>query len=121
MALLTLGYTSLDRFYCFINSYTTLRDAREDMTAHGTYRESELDSHIREAIIDQPPSVKLVAKALELEGSLTQSELKVETLLARRTIRFALTRLNEQNVLDTTPSLVDARQKNYKLNPPDSS
>lgn len=88
------------------------------MSTGGTSRLGDSDARIREAIRDQPPSVKLVAIALDLEGPLTQSDLREETLLVRRTIRFALTRLREQDVLQTKTSLVDARQKRYQLKPP---
>lgn len=75
-------------------------------------------ARIRDAIHDQPPSAKLVAKSLELDEPLTQGELMEETLLARRTVRFALTRLEEQDVLHTQRSIVDGRKKQYKLKPP---
>jgi DNA-binding MarR family transcriptional regulator len=64
---------------------------------------------------DLPPSAKLVAKTLEYEGKLTQSELAGETLLPRRTVRHALKRLEENGFVDSRTSFVDARQRVYSL------
>lgn len=65
-----------------------------------------------------PPSCKLVYKALEYEGPLTQPELADETALPKRTVRYALDRLQEADELHSEPVLDDARQKRYSL--PDS-
>ena len=64
---------------------------------------------------DLPPSAKLVAKTLEYEGELTQSGLASETLLPARTVRHALKRLEEHDVVDSRISFVDARQRVYSL------
>ncbi len=69
----------------------------------------------REALEDLPPSAKLVAKALEYRGSLTQSELAEETLLPSRTVRYALTRLDEAGVVESRFSFTDARKRIYSL------
>ncbi|GGN18308.1 MarR family transcriptional regulator [Halarchaeum nitratireducens] len=68
-----------------------------------------------EQLRDLPPSAKLVAKVLEYEESLTQSELAEETLLPPRTVRYALTRLDEAGVVDSRFSFVDARKRLYTL------
>jgi len=41
------------------------------------------------AVRDLPPSAKLVAKVLDYNDTLTQSELAEETLLPPRTVRYA--------------------------------
>jgi DNA-binding MarR family transcriptional regulator len=64
---------------------------------------------------DLPPSAKLVAKVLEYNDTLTQSQLAEETLLPPRTVRYALTRLEEQEVVDSRFSFSDARKRLYTL------
>jgi DNA-binding MarR family transcriptional regulator len=66
-------------------------------------------------IADLPPSAKLVAKVLEYNDALTQSELADETLLPKRTVRYALTRLEEVDVVDARFSFSDARKRVYTL------
>ena len=68
-----------------------------------------------EAVRDLPPSAKLVAKVLEYNGSLTQSQLAEETLLPPRTVRYALTRLEEIDVVGSRFSFSDARKRIYTL------
>ena len=68
-----------------------------------------------EAVADLPPSAKLVAKVLEYDGPLTQSQLAEETLLPARTVRYALTRLEEIDVVDSRFSFNDARKRVYTL------
>ncbi|WP_336037091.1 MarR family transcriptional regulator [Halobacterium yunchengense] len=74
-----------------------------------------LDGDTVEALEDLPPSAKLVAKVLEYNDSLTQSELAEETLLPARTVRYALTRLEEQGVVQSRFSFSDARKRIYTL------
>ncbi|MEF8781442.1 MAG: helix-turn-helix domain-containing protein [Haloferacaceae archaeon] len=64
---------------------------------------------------DLPPSAKLVAKVLDYHGTLTQSELAEETLLPPRTVRYALSRLEEEGVVDSRFSFSDARKRLYSL------
>lgn len=64
---------------------------------------------------DLPPSAKLVAKALEYEGELTQAEIVEWTLLAPRTVRYAVSELEEAGVIASRISFVDARQRIYSL------
>lgn len=68
-----------------------------------------------EVIRDLPPSAKLVAKALEYNERLTQSQLAEETLLPPRTVRYALSRLEDQNAVDSRFSFTDARKRVYTL------
>lgn len=67
-------------------------------------------------IDDVPPSAKLVYKVLEYEGELTQQELANESRLPVRTVRYALTRLENAGVIDERASLEDARKSVYSLN-----
>jgi len=68
-----------------------------------------------EAVEDLPPSAKLVAKSLEYNDSLTQSQLAEETLLPARTVRYALSRLEDVGVVDSRFSFSDARKRVYTL------
>lgn len=65
---------------------------------------------------DLPPSAKLVAKTIEYEGALTQSQLAESTLLPARTVRYALTQLEERHLVTSRISFIDARQRIYSLN-----
>lgn len=62
-----------------------------------------------------PPSAKLVLKILEYEGELTQQQLAAETLLSQRTVRDALNRLEDQGVVTSRISFMDARKRIYGL------
>ncbi|OVE82895.1 MarR family transcriptional regulator [Natronolimnobius baerhuensis] len=52
-------------------------------------------------IHDLPPSAKLVAKVLEYSGTMAQKQIADETLLPARTVRYALNRLDEKDVVDS--------------------
>jgi DNA-binding MarR family transcriptional regulator len=64
---------------------------------------------------DLPPSAKLVAKTLEYEGTMTQRDLAEESMLPARTVRYALSRLEEAGVVDSRFSFADARKRLYAL------
>ncbi len=68
-----------------------------------------------DAVRDLPPSAKLVAKVLEYNESLTQSQLADETLLPPRTVRYALSRLEDVDVVESRFSFADARKRIYTL------
>ena len=68
-----------------------------------------------EAVEDLPPSAKLVAKVLEYEDTLTQSQLAEETLLPPRTVRYALSRLEDAGAVESRFSFSDARKRLYTL------
>jgi transcription initiation factor IIE alpha subunit len=51
-------------------------------------------------------------------GQLTQKDLIRETSLPSRTVRYALSRLKEENVLVERHYFTDARQSLYGLNRP---
>ncbi|ESP88396.1 MarR family transcriptional regulator [Candidatus Halobonum tyrrellensis] len=68
-----------------------------------------------ESVRDLPPSAKLVAKVLEYEDTLTQSQLTEETLLPPRTVRYALSRLEDAGAVESRFSFSDARKRLYTL------
>ncbi|MFP4626592.1 MAG: winged helix-turn-helix domain-containing protein [Natronomonas sp.] len=76
---------------------------------------SEVDSTGWAAVSDLPPSAKLVAKVLEYNERLTQSQLAEETMLPPRTVRYALTRLEEIDAVNSRFSFTDARKRVYTL------
>lgn len=68
-----------------------------------------------DAVNDLPPSAKLVAKVLEHNDTLTQSQIAEESLLPPRTVRYALNRLEEADAIDARFSFTDARKRLYAL------
>jgi len=73
----------------------------------------------RSTLVDLPPSAKLVAKALDSEAGLSQGQIAEETLLPDRTVRYALNRLADENVVETSHDLSDARRQLYSLRAPE--
>jgi DNA-binding MarR family transcriptional regulator len=71
----------------------------------------EFEDRLREL----PPSAKLVAKVLEIDAPLSQSQLAEESLLPDRTVRYALNRLEEENLVISRYSFHDARKQVYSL------
>ncbi|MFB6280612.1 MAG: winged helix-turn-helix domain-containing protein [Haloferacaceae archaeon] len=67
------------------------------------------------AVRDLPPSAKLVAKVLDHDDRLTQGELAEETRLPPRTVRYALSRLEEAGAVESRFSFADARKRVYEL------
>ncbi|VVB68912.1 Uncharacterised protein [uncultured archaeon] len=64
-----------------------------------------------------PPSAKLVIKVLESGDLLTQKDIINMTYLPARTVRYALSRLREENLIQERFYFQDARQSLYGLNP----
>lgn len=79
------------------------------MTTQGDIR-SESSTEFRDAIQDLPPSAKLVAIDLKHEGTLSQQEIAVESLLPERTVRSGLDQLQKVDVVQAAISLRDARK-----------
>lgn len=69
-----------------------------------------------DAVREMPPSAKLVAKVLEYNDTLSQGQIAEESLLPPRTVRYALTRLEEQDIVESRFSFSDARKRIYSLN-----
>ncbi|WP_135822638.1 MarR family transcriptional regulator [Halostella litorea] len=86
------------------------------MSASEPARAEEADAAASwDDVRDLPPSAKLVAKVLEYNDTLTQSQLAEETLLPPRTVRYALNRLEEVDVVASRFSFSDARKRLYTL------
>ena len=68
-----------------------------------------------EAVQELPPSAKLVAKVLEYNDTLTQSQIAEESLLPDRTVRYALNRLDDEGIVNSRFSFSDARKRLYTL------
>lgn len=73
------------------------------------------EAEYRERLRELPPSAKLVARVLKTEGPLAQGELAEESLLPERTVRYALNRLEERDLVDRQYSLTDARKQVYAV------
>lgn len=64
---------------------------------------------------EMPPSSKLVYKVLEHDGPLTQRQLADHSLLPTRTVRYALDRLRDEDIVEERLYLQDARKRLYRL------
>lgn len=76
------------------------------------------DEEFRERIREHPPSVKYVANVLH-EERLSQAAVIEQTLLPRRTVRYALKELEEEGLLTSRRSVRDARKRVYELRQPE--
>ncbi|OVE86053.1 MarR family transcriptional regulator [Natronolimnobius baerhuensis] len=85
------------------------------MSASESIRQEADDRGSWDDVRDLPPSAKLVAKVLEYNDTMTQQQIADETLLPSRTVRYALNRLEEENVIDSRFSFSDARKRLYTL------
>jgi DNA-binding MarR family transcriptional regulator len=74
------------------------------------------ETEFRERLRELPPSAKLVAKVLETEAPLSQGRLAEESLLPDRTVRYALNRLEDSDLVGSRYSFKDARKQVYYLN-----
>jgi len=70
---------------------------------------------ITERLREYPPSVKLVFKALEANGTMALTDIERETYLPYRTVRYALKRLREGGMVTRIFYIKDARQSLYRL------
>ncbi len=68
-----------------------------------------------EPVRELPPSAKLVAKELDHNDRLTQTELAEATLLSTRTVRQAVSRLEAVGAVESRVSFRDARKQLYTL------
>jgi len=69
-------------------------------------------------IMQLSPSVKLVFKILEYKGLLTQKDLVAESYLPPRTVRYALSILKKEGMLEERLYYKDARQCLYGVRAP---
>lgn len=73
---------------------------------------------VADRLKELPPSAKLVYKTLVYDGpKLTQPELAAHSRLATRTVRHALGKLAEKDLVTKQPSPRDARQSLYSPSP----
>lgn len=84
---------------------TTTEDAGEEPVTPATWDD----------VAEMPPSAKLVAKVLEYNESMTQRQLTEETMLPSRTVRYALSKLEDVGAVDSRFSFSDARKRVYTL------
>ena len=88
----------------------------DDGSRQGKGKESPLaDPDFRNELRELPPSAKLVAKVLEGSSPLSQGQLAEESLLPDRTVRYALNRLEESDLVGSRYSFHDARKQVYYL------
>ena len=73
------------------------------------------EADFRDRLRELPPSAKLVAKVLEDEAPLSQGQLAEASLLPDRTVRYALNRLQDSDLVDSRYSFTDARKQVYYL------
>lgn len=73
-----------------------------------------------ELVQDLPPSAKLVLKVLEYNGGLTQKQIVENSRLSQRTVRDALDRLQDADIVEKDIYIPDARQNLYRLSIDDS-
>ncbi|MCZ7381329.1 MAG: winged helix-turn-helix domain-containing protein [Candidatus Methanoperedens sp.] len=59
--------------------------------------------------------MKLILNILENHGSLTQKEISKLSRLPTRTVRYALSRLKDEDVLEEREYFQDARQCLYQI------
>lgn len=85
------------------------------MESSSTIPDEAIEAEGWDAVRALPPSAKLVAKVLEYNETLTQSQLAEETMLPPRTVRYALNRLEEAGAVESRFSFSDARKRLYSL------
>ena len=73
------------------------------------------DPAVRDRLRDLPPSAKLVAKILEDGDARSQGQLAEASLLPDRTVRYAINRLEDADLLGSRYSFRDARKQVYFL------
>ncbi|WP_254767254.1 winged helix-turn-helix transcriptional regulator [Salinilacihabitans rarus] len=81
----------------------------------GASEETLSETEYRDRLRELPPSAKLVAKVLESDSPLSQGQLAEESLLPDRTVRYALNRLEDVDLVDSRYSFRDARKQVYYL------
>ncbi|MCU4924917.1 MarR family winged helix-turn-helix transcriptional regulator [Halobacteria archaeon AArc-dxtr1] len=70
---------------------------------------------VADRVYDLSPSPKLVYKVLEQEGEMTQAELVAASRLCPRTVRYALGKLADVDLVTSRVHMGDARQSVYRL------
>lgn len=73
------------------------------------------DPAVRERLRELPPSAKLVARVLSDNGPMGPGSIAEQSLLPKRTVRYALTALDDADLVAARSSLQDARKQVYVL------
>lgn len=76
------------------------------------------ESAFRERLRDLPPSAKLVARTLHENAPLATRDIAERSLLSARTVRNAVNRLEEADLVEFHPGIRDARTQLYILTSP---
>lgn len=100
-------------------SFTMLLGRVVDMSATTDRSQPDdplTENEFRDRLRELPPSAKLVAKVLETDTPLSQGQLADESLLPDRTVRYALNRLEEDELVESRYSFHYARKQVYFLN-----
>src|SRR5659263_304554 len=71
--------------------------------------------HVNVKLYEYPPSVKLVFKTLEGKATMTLRDIEKETYLPYRTVRYAVKRMKEANLVTRIFYVKDARRSLYRL------
>ncbi len=74
-----------------------------------------LENYDSDKIEGFSPSMKLILNILENRGPLTQKEITKVTRLPTRTVRYALNRLKQEDILEEHEYFQDARQCLYQI------
>jgi DNA-binding MarR family transcriptional regulator len=74
-----------------------------------------MSDSLRTTLKELPPSGKLVYKTLEYEGPLTQGQIASQSLLPARTVRYALSTLEQEGIVTEELYIQDARKRLYSL------
>ena len=70
---------------------------------------------VHENIVKVPKSARVIYELLHHEGSLKPDNISQKTLLSARTVRYALKKLMEKNLISRNPDLYDLRSHYYFL------
>lgn len=70
-----------------------------------------------ERLTELSPSAKFVYSVLHREGTLTQDEITEQTLLPKRTVRYALDKLSKGDLVEAKCGVKDARTRRYSALP----
>lgn len=71
-------------------------------------------NNCQQKLAELPPSAKFVYYIIKMEGPLTQRAITEKSLLPPRTVRYALNRLEEGNIITKRVYLQDTRQRLYE-------
>lgn len=106
---------SFDDRFRYDGSFDSAMSLSEGASHAPEQEEYWADDAFRKVLREQPPSAKLVAKVLQSESELTQDVIVEETLLPRRTVSYALNRLEDAGLTSSRRHISDPRKQIYTL------